>query len=65
MTPDTELLQQSSLLLKSDLVKKVTRSVEEAQQLRTLTLAPAFLAPAWPRLPTGNIPKKGRKEISA
>ncbi|XP_055392730.1 DIS3-like exonuclease 1 isoform X2 [Bubalus kerabau] len=31
MTPDTELLQQSSLLLKSDLVKKVTRSVEEAQ----------------------------------
>lgn len=36
-----------------------------AQQLRTLTLAPAFLAPAWPRLPTGNIPKKGRKEISA
>lgn len=31
MTPDTELLQQSSLLLKSDLVKEVTRSVEEAQ----------------------------------
>ncbi|XP_043776108.1 DIS3-like exonuclease 1 [Cervus elaphus] len=31
MTPDTELFQQSSLLLKSDLVKEVTRSVEEAQ----------------------------------
>ncbi|XP_024853642.1 DIS3-like exonuclease 1 isoform X2 [Bos taurus] len=31
MTPDTELLQQCSLLLKSDLVKEVTRSVEEAQ----------------------------------
>uniref|UniRef100_A0A8C0TV36 DIS3-like exonuclease 1 n=2 Tax=Canis lupus familiaris TaxID=9615 RepID=A0A8C0TV36_CANLF len=31
MIPDTELFQQSSLLLKSDLVKEVTRSVEEAQ----------------------------------
>ncbi|XP_019581156.2 DIS3-like exonuclease 1 isoform X1 [Rhinolophus sinicus] len=31
MTPDTELFHQSSLLLKSDLVKEVTRSVEEAQ----------------------------------
>ncbi|XP_007127910.1 DIS3-like exonuclease 1 isoform X3 [Physeter macrocephalus] len=31
MMPDTELFQQSSLLLKSDLVKEVTRSVEEAQ----------------------------------
>lgn len=31
MIPDTELLHQSSLLLKSDLVKEVTRSVEEAQ----------------------------------
>lgn len=29
--PDTELFQQSSLLLKSDLVKEVTRSMEEAQ----------------------------------
>ncbi|XP_040348117.1 DIS3-like exonuclease 1 [Herpailurus yagouaroundi] len=31
MSPDTELFHQSSLLLKSDLVKEVTRSVEEAQ----------------------------------
>nr|XP_030731069.1 DIS3-like exonuclease 1 isoform X5 [Globicephala melas] len=31
MMPDTELFQQSSLLLKSDLVKEVTRSMEEAQ----------------------------------
>lgn len=31
LTPDKELFQQSSLLLKSDLVKEVTRSVEEAQ----------------------------------
>ncbi|XP_035943036.2 DIS3-like exonuclease 1 isoform X7 [Halichoerus grypus] len=31
MIPDTELFHQSSLLLKSDLVKEVTRSVEEAQ----------------------------------
>nr|KAF6386517.1 DIS3 like exosome 3'-5' exoribonuclease [Myotis myotis] len=31
MIPDSELLHQSSLLLKSDLVKEVTRSVEEAQ----------------------------------
>ncbi|XP_068410159.1 DIS3-like exonuclease 1 isoform X3 [Eschrichtius robustus] len=31
MMPDTELFQQGSLLLKSDLVKEVTRSVEEAQ----------------------------------
>ena len=38
MTPDTELLQQSSLLLKSDLVKKVTRSVEEAQLAQEVTV---------------------------
>nr|XP_045755788.1 DIS3-like exonuclease 1 isoform X2 [Mirounga angustirostris] len=31
MIPDTELFHQSSLLLKNDLVKEVTRSVEEAQ----------------------------------
>lgn len=31
MTPDTDLFRQSSLLLKNDLVKEVTRSVEEAQ----------------------------------
>lgn len=31
MIPDTELFHQSALLLKSDLVKEVTRSVEEAQ----------------------------------
>lgn len=31
MIPDTEHFHQSSLLLKSDLVKEVTRSVEEAQ----------------------------------
>ncbi|XP_027997686.2 DIS3-like exonuclease 1 isoform X2 [Eptesicus fuscus] len=31
MIPDTELLHQSAPLLKSDLVKEVTRSVEEAQ----------------------------------
>lgn len=31
LIPDTELFHQSSLLLKSDLVKEVTRSVEEAQ----------------------------------
>ncbi|XP_059953129.1 DIS3-like exonuclease 1 isoform X5 [Mesoplodon densirostris] len=31
MMPDTELFQQSSLLLKSDLVKEVARSMEEAQ----------------------------------
>ncbi|XP_058593288.1 DIS3-like exonuclease 1 isoform X2 [Neofelis nebulosa] len=31
MSSDTELFHQSSLLLKSDLVKEVTRSVEEAQ----------------------------------
>jgi DIS3-like exonuclease 1 len=31
MTPNTELSHQSSLLLKSELVKEVTRSVEEAQ----------------------------------
>ncbi|XP_023604144.1 DIS3-like exonuclease 1 isoform X2 [Myotis lucifugus] len=31
MIPDSELLHQSSLLLKSDLVREVTRSVEEAQ----------------------------------
>ncbi|KAI5163806.1 Dis3-Like Exonuclease 1 [Manis pentadactyla] len=31
MMPDTDLFRQSSLLLKNDLVKEVTRSVEEAQ----------------------------------
>ncbi|XP_047592556.1 DIS3-like exonuclease 1 isoform X3 [Lutra lutra] len=31
LIPDEDLFQQSSLLLKSDLVKEVTRSVEEAQ----------------------------------
>ncbi|XP_052567964.1 DIS3-like exonuclease 1 isoform X1 [Peromyscus californicus insignis] len=31
MTPNPELCQQNSLLLKSELVKEVTRSVEEAQ----------------------------------
>ncbi|XP_029807272.1 DIS3-like exonuclease 1 isoform X1 [Suricata suricatta] len=31
VTPDAELFHQSSLVLKSDLVKEVTRSVEEAQ----------------------------------
>ncbi|XP_032720536.1 DIS3-like exonuclease 1 isoform X2 [Lontra canadensis] len=31
LIPDKDLFQQSSLLLKSDLVKEVTRSVEEAQ----------------------------------
>ncbi|XP_077603012.1 DIS3-like exonuclease 1 isoform X4 [Crocuta crocuta] len=31
LTPDAELFHQSSLVLKSDLVKEVTRSVEEAQ----------------------------------
>lgn len=31
MMPNTELCHQSSLLLKSELVKEVTRSVEEAQ----------------------------------
>lgn len=31
MTPNPELCHQSSLLLKSELVKEVTRSVEEAQ----------------------------------
>ncbi|XP_046930873.1 DIS3-like exonuclease 1 isoform X2 [Lynx rufus] len=31
VSPDTELFHQSSLLLKSDFVKEVTRSVEEAQ----------------------------------
>ncbi|ELK24842.1 DIS3-like exonuclease 1 [Myotis davidii] len=36
MIPDSELLHQSSLLLKSDLVKEVTRSVEEAQLAQEL-----------------------------
>lgn len=31
MIPDTECFHQSALLLKSELVKEVTRSVEEAQ----------------------------------
>ena len=31
MVPDTELFHQTALLPKSDLVKEVTRSVEEAQ----------------------------------
>ncbi|XP_072818303.1 DIS3-like exonuclease 1 isoform X1 [Vicugna pacos] len=36
--PDTELCQQGSLLLKSDLVKEVTRSVEEAQLAQEVTV---------------------------
>lgn len=38
LTPDTEPSHQSSLVLKSDLVKEVTRSVEEAQLAQEVTV---------------------------
>ena len=38
VVPDAGLCQQGSLLLKSDLVKEVTRSVEEAQLAQEVTV---------------------------